>query len=127
MDFDKIKNIDILKLVPSNQIDMSFIDDMNNRKQELLDSITPLDEILAEQIKPILDGNQKVVDGLSENYKKLDEMYKLKENELEASQMEAKRAKSYNTKMLVIALISGGIALASLVATIVVAVLEGAV
>ena len=94
MDFDKIKNIDILKLVPSNQIDMSFIDDMNNRKQELLDSITPLDEILAEQIKPILDGNQKVVDGLSENYKKLEEMYKLKENELEASQLEAKRAKS---------------------------------
>lgn len=127
MDFDKFKNIDISKLMPSYQINTSFVDDMNKRNQELLDSITPLDEILAEQIKPILDGNQKVVDGLSENYKKLDELYKLKENELEASQAEAQKAKSYNTKMLVIALISGGIALASLVATIIVAALGGAV
>jgi len=127
MDFDRFKNIDILKLIPSNQIDTSFVDDMNKRNQELLDSITPLDEILAEQIKPILDWNQKVVDGLSENYKKLDELFKLKENELEASQAEAKKAKSYNTKMLVIALISCGIALMSLVATIIVAVLGGAV
>lgn len=127
MDFDKFKNIDISKLIPSYQIDTSFVDDMNKRNQELMDSITPLDEILAEQIKPILDGNQKVVDGLSENYKKLDELYKLKENELEASQAEAQKAKSYNTKMLVIALISGGIALASLVATIILAALGGEV
>ena len=127
MDFDKFKNIDISKLMPSYQINTSFVDDMNKRNQELLDSITPLDEILAEQIKPILDGNQKVVDGLSENYKKLDELYKLKENELEASQAEAQKAKSYNTKMLVIALISGGIALASLVATIIITALGGAV
>ena len=127
MDFDKFKNIDIPKLMPTYQINTGFVEDMNKRNQELLDSITPLDEILAEQIKPILDGNQKVVDGLSENYKKLDELYKLKENELEASQAEAQKAKSYNTKMLVIALISGGIALASLVATIIVAALGGAV
>lgn len=127
MDFDNLKNIDISKLMPSYQINTSFVDDMNKRNQELMDSITPLDEILAEQIKPILDGNQKVVDGLSENYRKLDELYKLKENELESSQAEAQKAKNYNTKMLVIALISGGIALASLVATIIVAALGGAV
>ena len=127
MDFDKFKNIDISKLMPSYQINTSFVDDMNKRNQELLDSITPLDEILAEQIKPILDGNQKVVDGLSENYNKLNELYKLKENELEASQAEAQKAKSYNTKMLVIALISGVIALASLVTTIIIAALGGAV
>ena len=127
MDFDKFKNIDISKLMPSYQINTSFVDDMNKRNQELMDSITPLDEILAEQIKPILDGNQKVVDGLSENFKKLDELYKLKENELEESKAEAQKAKSYNTKMLVIALISCGIALMSLVVTIIIAVLGGAV
>jgi len=127
MDFDNLKNIDISKLMPSYQINTSFVDDMNKRNQELMDSITPLDEILAEQIKPILYGNQKVVDGLSENYNKLNELYKLKENELESSQAEAQKAKNYNTKMLVIALISGGIALASLVATIIVAALGGAV
>ena len=125
MDFDNFKNIDIAKLRPSF-LSTSFVDDMNKSNQELFDRITPLDEILAEQIKPILEGNQKVVDGLSENYKKLDELYKLKENELEVSQAEAQKAKSYNTKMLVIALISGGIALASLVATIIVAALGGA-
>ena len=43
--------------------------------------------------------------------------------ELEESKLEAEKAKKYNTKMLVIALVSAGIALASLVATILIAVL----
>ena len=34
---------------------------MNKHTQEMLDSITPLNEILAEEIKPILEENQKVV------------------------------------------------------------------
>ena len=42
------------------RIDTSFIDEMNRRNQEMLDSITPLNEILAEEIRPILEGNQKV-------------------------------------------------------------------
>lgn len=41
------------------RIDTSFIGEMNRRNQEMLDSITPLNEILAEEIKPILEGNQK--------------------------------------------------------------------
>ena len=48
------------------RIDNSFIDEMNRRNQEMLDSITPLNEILAEEIKPILEGNQKVVEGLND-------------------------------------------------------------
>ena len=46
-----------------------------------------------------------------------------KEKELEESKQEAEKAKKYNTKMLIIALVSAGIALASLVATILIAVL----
>lgn len=126
MDFDDFKNIDTSKLMPLYDINRSVVDDMNNLNQELFDSITPIDKILAEQIKPILYGNQKLVDVLSENYNKLNELYRLKENELIASQAEAQKVKSYNTKMLVIALISGGTALASLVATIIVAALGGA-
>ena len=99
------------------RIDTSFIDEMNKRNQEMLDSITPLNEILAEEIKPILEGNQKVVEGLNDNYSKL------KEKELEESKQEAEKAKKYNTKMLVVALVSAGIALASLVATILIDVL----
>jgi len=62
----------------------------------------------------------KVIDGSNENYKKLDDLYQLKEIELEDIKTEAKKARSYNTTMLVIALVSAGIALASLVATILV-------
>ena len=47
----------------------------------------------------------------------------MKEKELEESKQEAEKAKKYNTKMLIIALVSAGIALASLVATILIAVL----
>ena len=105
------------------KIDTSFIDEMNRRNREILDNITPLNEILAQEIKPILEGNQKVVEGLNDNYSKLNDLYLLKEKELEESKQEAEKAKKYTTKMLVIALISAGIALASLVATILIAVL----
>ena len=46
----------------TSRIDTSFIAEMNRQNQEMLDSITPLNEILAEEIKPILEGNQKVVE-----------------------------------------------------------------
>lgn len=108
----------------TSRIAPSFIDEMNRRNQEMLDSITPLNEILAEEIKPILEGNQRVVEGLNENYAKLNDLYLLKEKELEDSKHEADNAKKYNTKMLIIALVSAGIALASLVATILIAVLS---
>ena len=105
------------------RIDTSFIDEMNRQNQEILNNITPLNEILAEEIKPILEENQKVVEGLNDNYSKLNDLYLLKEKELEESKQEAEKAKKYNMKMLIIALVSAGIALASLVATILIAVL----
>ena len=111
MDFN---GINLPDLTP--RIDTSFIDEMNRRNQEMIDSITPLNEILAEEIKPILEG-------LNDNYSKLNDLYLLKEKELEESKQEAEKAKKYNTKMLIIALVSAGIALASLVATILIAVL----
>ena len=49
MDFN---GINLPDLTP--RIDTSFIDEMNRRNQEVIDSITPLNEILAEEIKPIL-------------------------------------------------------------------------
>lgn len=107
----------------TSRIDTSFIAEMNRQNQEILNNITPLNEILAEAIKPILEGNQKVVEGLNDNYSKLNDLYLLKEKELEESKQEAEKAKKYNTKMLIIALVSAGIALASLVATILIAVL----
>lgn len=118
MDFNGFRITDL-----THRIDTSFLDEMNRRNQEMIDSITPLNEILVEVIKPILEENQKVVEGLNDNYIKLNDLYLLKEKELEESKREAEKAKKYNTKMMVIALVSAGIALASLVATILIAVL----
>lgn len=118
MDFNGFKLSDF-----PPKMDTSFAGEMIRQNQKLVNSIKPLSEILAEEIKPILEGNQKVVTGLNDNYAKLNDLYLLKEKELEDSKQEAEKAKKYNTKMLVIALISAGIALASLVATILIAVL----
>lgn len=67
--------------VTTPRIDTSFIDEMNRRNQEIFNSITPLNKILAEEIKPILEDNQKVVEGLNDNYTKLNDLYLLKEKE----------------------------------------------
>lgn len=103
------------------QIDTSFIDEMNKQNQKMLNNITPFSEVLADEIQPILEENQKVVEELNNNYTKLNDLYMLKEKELEDSKQEASKAKRYNTIMLIIALVSAGIALASLVATVLLA------
>lgn len=105
------------------QMDTSFIDEMNKRNQEMLNNITPFNEVLSNEIKPIIEGNQKVIEGLNNNYTKLNDLYMLKEKELEDSKQEATKAKKYNTIMLIITLVSAGIALASLVATVLIAIL----
>jgi archaellum component FlaC len=106
-----------------SKIDTSFIDEMNKRNQKILNNITPFNEVLANEIKPIIEGNQKVIEGLNNNYTKLNDLYILKEKELEDSKQEATKAKKYNTIMLIITLVSAGIALASLVATVLIAIL----
>ena len=104
------------------QIDISFIDEMNKRNQEMLDNITPFSEILADEIRPILEGNQKVVEGLNNNYSKLNELYMLKEKELEESKQEVQKVKKYNMIMMIIALVSAGITLASIVVAVLIAI-----
>ena len=76
-------------------------------------------EFNEKQIKLLSEQNEQ----LRENFNKLEDLYKIKETELEESKTEAKKAKKYNITMLIIALVSAGIALASLVATILIAVL----
>ena len=115
----KLDNFNLPNLMP----DASFINEIEKHTQELLDSITPLNKIIAEEIKPVLEENRKVDEGINDNYRKLSELYLLKEKEVEVSKEEAEKSKKYNTKMLIIALVSAGIAIASLVVTIVIAVL----
>ena len=60
MDFNGINLPDL-----TTRIDTSFIDEMNRRNQEMMVRITQLNEILEKEIKPILEGNRKVVGELN--------------------------------------------------------------
>ena len=64
----------------------------------------------------ILQSNLKQSEA---NYKKLNDLYELKSKELEENKEELKQSKKYNKKMLIIALVSAGIAVVTLIATII--------
>ncbi len=64
----------------------------------------------------ILQSNLKQSEA---NYKKLNDLYELKSKELEENKEELKQSKKYNKKMLIIALISAGVAIATLITTII--------
>lgn len=89
--------------------------------QEVIDNmqpieITPISEIISEQLEPLIENEEKVIQSLTDNYNKLNDMYKLKEQEL-------KEAKKDNKNMKWISLISAIIAGVSLLATILIGVL----
>ena len=103
-------------MIKAKDGEVTFRGTRSNIMAEAVTVLRALKEELSEE-------EYKVVEGLNDNYSKLNDLYLLKEKELEESKQEAEKAKKYNTKMLIIALVSAGIALASLVATILIAVL----
>lgn len=62
-----------------------------------------------EQIKLLNEHNDQLIS----NYKKLEDLYKLKEKELEEAKQEAKKSKRYNTIMMIISVVSMMIAAAA--------------
>lgn len=62
-----------------------------------------------EQIKLLNEHNDQLIS----NYKKLEDLYKLKEKELEEAKQEAKKAKRYNTAMMIITIVSMLVAVAA--------------
>ena len=62
-----------------------------------------------EQIHLLKEHNEKLVG----NYKKLEDLYNLKEKELEEAKQEAKKSKRYNTIMMIISVASMMIAAAA--------------
>ena len=64
----------------------------------------------------ILQNNLKQSEA---NYKKLNDLYELKSKELEENKEELKQSKKYNKKMLIIALVSAGIAVVTLIVTMI--------
>ena len=62
-----------------------------------------------EQIKLLNEHNEQLIS----NYNKLEDLYKLKEKELEEAKQEAKKSKRYNTIMMIISVVSMMIAAAA--------------
>ena len=62
-----------------------------------------------EQIRLLNEHNEQLIS----NYKKLEDLYKLKEKELEEAKQEAKKSKRYNTIMMIISVASMIIAAAA--------------
>lgn len=91
----------------------SYIQDMTARNKELLSKIRPIDEVLEKELEPIVSSNQLVIEALTDNYNKLDDLYKLKEKELEDAKTDNKKLKTYNAWMLVITILSMLAAMAS--------------
>ncbi len=113
----------IMKDLPNNKLILPDLEVLNNAKtfQGILDDIanveiTPVSEIITEQLKPIIDKEEKVIEVLTDNYNKLNELYKIKEKELEDT-------KKDNKIMKCVSVISAVIAFLSLIATILVSAL----
>ncbi|HIS36331.1 TPA: hypothetical protein IAC10_06850 [Candidatus Scatousia excrementigallinarum] len=112
-----------MKDLPNNKLILPDLEVLNNAKtfQGILDDIanveiTPVSEIITEQLKPIIDKEEKVIEVLTDKYNKLNELYKIKEKELEDT-------KKDNKIMKCVSVISAVIAFLSLIATILVSAL----
>ncbi|MDD4493285.1 MAG: hypothetical protein PHV32_02890 [Eubacteriales bacterium] len=116
MDNDYFKQFKGLHISPPTfdySILNSSIEEHQKELQEQLAAIPSGEDILAEQLKPIIDGNQMVIDSLKENYNKLAELYELKDKELADAKKEAKSSKRFNIVMLIVAIASMLIAAAA--------------
>ena len=68
---------------------------------------------IQQQINKIIEKSNEQNERLDDNYKKLKELYKLKEKELQEAKRAERKAKIYNVIMLVLAILSMFVAIAS--------------
>lgn len=101
-DYSVVNNI-----VP--QIPTVEIDEKSTFKYQMQQQTNQIIEKSNEQIKLLNEHNEQLIS----NYKKLEDLYKLKEKELEEAKQEAKKSKRYNTIMMIISVVSMMIAAAA--------------
>lgn len=89
------------------------VDRVEKEKNRLFSNLENQNNFLEQQIKKSED-----------NYVKLSELYEITKKEAEQNKIEAIESKKYNKKMLIISLVSSGVAVLSLIATIVLALLK---
>ena len=113
---------DLLKGMELPQIDYSSI--VHNIKPSLpkveIDAESTFSYQLQQQTNQIIEkSNEQIAllvkqnEQLSNNYQKLEELYKIKEQETAEAKSETKKAKRYNTIMLIIAIVSMLVAVAA--------------
>ena len=95
------------------QIPTVEIDEENTFAYQMQQQTNQIIEKSNEKIKLLNEHNEQLIS----NYKKLEDLYKLKEKELEEAKQEAKKSKRYNTIMMIISVVSMMIAAARLVAS----------
>ena len=99
-----IPYVDILSQIPTVEIDekSTFAYQMQQQTNQIIEKSN-------EQIRLLNEHNEQ----LMSNYKKLEELYNLKAKELEEAKQDAKKAKRYNTAMMIITVISMLVAIAA--------------
>lgn len=99
-----ISYADILPQIPTVEIDeeSTFAYQMQQQTNQIIEKSN-------EQIRLLNEHNEQ----LMSNYKKLEELYNLKAKELEEAKQDAKKAKRYNTAMMIITVVSMLVAVAA--------------
>ncbi len=99
-----IPYVDILPQIPTVEIDeeSTFAYQMQQQTNQIIEKSN-------EQIRLLNEHNEQ----LTSNYKKLEELYNLKAKELDEAKQDAKKAKRYNTAMMIITIISMLVAVAA--------------
>ncbi len=99
-----IPHVDILPKIPAVEIDeeSTFAYQMQQQTNQIIEKSN-------EQIRLLNKHNEQ----LTSNYKKLEELYNLKAKELDEAKQDAKKAKRYNTAMMIITIISMLVAVAA--------------
>ena len=101
-DYSFVNNI--IPQIPTVEIDeeSTFAYQMQQQTNQIIEKGN-------EQIRLLNEHNEQLIS----NYKKLEDLYKLKEKELEEAKQEAKKSKRYNTIMMIISVASMMIAAAA--------------
>lgn len=101
-DYSFVNNI--VSQIPTVEIDeeSTFAYQMQQQTNQIIEKSN-------EQIKLLNEHNEQLIS----NYQKLEDLYKLKEKELDEAKQEAKKSKRYNTIMMIISVVSMMIAAAA--------------
>lgn len=89
------------------KIAMEITEEQQHKEKQFMNKLEKQIELL-----------ERSLEQSEENYKKLNALYELKNKELEDSQKELMASKKYNKKMMWIAIISAGLAVISIILTI---------